>query len=40
LGNVSGALPFTVVLGSAGDVLQRKLGRVHPEDLRAWATLK
>lgn len=40
LGNVSGALPFTVVLGSAGEVLQRKLGRVHPEDLRAWATLK
>ena len=40
LGNISGALPFTVVLGSAGGVLQRKLGKVHPDDLRAWAALK
>jgi hypothetical protein len=40
LGNISGALPFTVVLGSAGGMLQRKLGKVHPDDLRAWAALK
>ena len=40
LGNISGALPFTVVLGAAGEVLQRKLGRVQPDDLHAWAALK
>lgn len=37
LGNLSGALPFTVVLGSDGLVAYRKIGKVTPGDLRAWA---
>lgn len=40
LGNVSGALPFTVVFGASGEVLQRKIGKVLPEDLVQWSTLK
>ncbi|MHB8950577.1 MAG: TlpA disulfide reductase family protein [Rhodoferax sp.] len=40
LGNVSGGLPFTVVLGSDGRVAHRKIGKVSPDDLRAWAALK
>jgi thiol-disulfide isomerase/thioredoxin len=39
LGNLSGGLPFTVVLGSDGSVLHRKMGKVSSEDLRAWAEL-
>ena len=39
LGNLSGGLPFTVVLGSDGLVLHRKMGKVSPEDLRAWVAL-
>ena len=37
LGNATGALPFTVVLGPDGAVLQRKLGKVSVDDLRQWA---
>ena len=40
LGNLSGALPFTVVLGSEGVVAQRKMGKVSPEDLQSWTRLK
>lgn len=40
LGNLSGGLPFTVVIGSQGDVLHRKMGQVTPADLTAWATLR
>lgn len=36
LGNLSGGLPFTVVLDESGQVRQRKMGRVEPEDLKAW----
>jgi thiol-disulfide isomerase/thioredoxin len=39
LGNLSGGLPFTVVLGSRGNVLQRKIGRIGIQDLHAWAQL-
>jgi len=39
LGNISGGLPFTVVFAAAGHVLQRKLGRLTPDDLQAWATI-
>lgn len=39
LGNLSGSLPFTVVLGSDGRVVHRKTGKVTPGDLRAWAAL-
>ena len=40
LGNPSGSLPFSVALGAQGTVLQRKLGRLKPEDLDVWARLK
>jgi thiol-disulfide isomerase/thioredoxin len=39
LGNVSGALPFTVVLGSDGNIVQRRIGQVTTTDLQAWATM-
>lgn len=39
LGNLSGGLPFTVVFGSAGIVLHRKMGKLTPDDLRAWTRL-
>jgi thiol-disulfide isomerase/thioredoxin len=37
LGNTSGGLPFTVVLGADGQVRQRRIGRVTPGDLAQWA---
>ena len=40
LGNIAGGLPFTVVLGAAGDLLVRKTGIVSKDDLAAWAKLK
>ena len=40
LGNLSGGLPFTVVLGSDGLVAHRKMGKVSAADLRAWTVLK
>lgn len=40
LGNLSGGLPFTVVLGSDGRVAHRKMGKVTPADLLAWTALK
>ncbi|NVO08023.1 MAG: TlpA family protein disulfide reductase [Rhodoferax sp.] len=40
LGNPSGSLPFSVVLGAQGTILQRKLGRLKPEELSLWAQLK
>ncbi len=40
LGNLTGGLPFTVVLSGDGVVRQRKIGRVSPADLQAWAGLK
>ena len=39
LGNLSGGLPFTVVAGPSGKVLQRRMGRVTPADLGHWAQL-
>ena len=39
LGNESGGLPFTVVIGAGGDVVQRRMGRVSPADLGRWAQL-
>lgn len=38
LGNVSGGLPFTVVFGSDGKVIARKLGAVAPSDLESWSS--
>ena len=40
LGNLSGGLPFTVVVDSAGAIAQRKLGRVSVDNLQQWAGLK
>lgn len=39
LGNLSGGLPFTVLAGASGKVLQRRMGRVTPADLAQWAQL-
>lgn len=40
LGNLTGALPFTVVLGAEGRVLHRKMGQVTSQDLQLWAPLR
>jgi thiol-disulfide isomerase/thioredoxin len=40
LGNLAGGLPFTVVFGSQGRIVHRKMGKVSPEDLMAWASLR
>lgn len=40
LGNLAGGLPFSVVVDASGMVAQRKLGRLHPDDLAAWLRLK
>ena len=40
LGNLSGGLPFTVVLAGNGDVVQRRMGRVNPADLARWSQFK
>jgi len=40
LGNLGGGLPFTVVVGANGDVLQRKMGRVTAADLAGWTQLR
>jgi thiol-disulfide isomerase/thioredoxin len=36
LGNLSGGLPFTVVLGPEGQVRQRRMGRLTAEELAQW----
>ena len=40
MGNLAGSLPFTVVFGADGSVLHRKIGKVLPEDLAQWASLR
>lgn len=40
LGNLIGGLPFTVVLGPDGRLAHRKMGKVTPNELRAWALLR
>lgn len=40
LGNPSGALPYSVLLGGDGLILQRKLGKLTSADLAAWGQLK
>ncbi len=40
LGNLAGGLPFSVVLGSDGGVLHRKMGKVSETDLAQWVLLK
>jgi uncharacterized protein with GYD domain len=34
LGNPSGALPFTVVINSKGEIKSRKLGKISEDELR------
>lgn len=36
LGNTTGALPFSVVFGRDGQLIDRRLGVVHEADLRHW----
>jgi thiol-disulfide isomerase/thioredoxin len=40
LGNAGGGLPFTVVIGSSGEILERKIGRLSPEDVGHWPKLR
>jgi len=40
LGNIAGGLPFSVVINSAGEVAQRKMGKLSAADLAAWSTIK
>lgn len=40
LGNLTGGLPFTVVLGGSGKVLHRKMGQVTAQDLQLWSALR
>ena len=37
LGNDTGGLPFTVVLDANGQLIQRKLGKLTPDDIKKWA---
>ena len=37
LGNANGSLPFTVVVGANGTVIDRKLGALDDADLARWA---
>src|SRR4051812_9234803 len=39
LGNESGGLPFTLVIGTSGDVLERKMGRLSQPDFGRLAQL-
>jgi thiol-disulfide isomerase/thioredoxin len=39
LGNTAQGLPFTVLLGAKGQLLQRKVGRLHESDLAQWSQL-
>jgi thiol-disulfide isomerase/thioredoxin len=36
LGNDVGGLPFTVVLDANGQLIQRKLGKLMPQDIEKW----
>jgi len=40
LGNQVGGLPFTVLIGADGSVLNRKIGKLNERDLAAWRQLK
>ncbi len=37
LGNLSGGLPFTVLFGRNGDIVQRKIGETSFDQLEQWA---
>ena len=35
LGNTQGALPFTVIIDSKGQIIYRKLGKIDPDELKS-----
>ncbi|MEO5733703.1 MAG: TlpA disulfide reductase family protein [Rubrivivax sp.] len=37
LGNTTGGLPFSVLFDRGGQIVQRKLGETHSDELAAWA---
>ena len=37
LGNQAGGLPFSVLFSAKGEVIERKLGQLHADDLKNWA---
>jgi thiol-disulfide isomerase/thioredoxin len=39
LGNIEGGLPFSVAFNQPGDIIQRKLGALHDDELRQWGKL-
>ncbi len=39
LGNLTGGLPFTIVLDAKGAVVQRKMGKLSEADLKAWTQI-
>lgn len=39
LGNQAGGLPFTLLFSESGQLLQRKIGKISPEELAAWTRL-
>lgn len=39
LGNNAGALPFSVVFGRDGRIVQRKMGKVTPAEISTWASI-
>ena len=40
LGNQVGGLPFTVLVGADGSILNRKIGKLSARDLTLWRELK
>jgi thiol-disulfide isomerase/thioredoxin len=40
LGNLAGGLPFTVIIGASGQVLERRIGRVSTAELAQWRELR
>jgi thiol-disulfide isomerase/thioredoxin len=40
LGNQAGGLPFTVLVGADGGILNRKIGKLSEHDLALWRELK
>lgn len=40
LGNTAGSLPFSVLFGPQGNLLERKVGKLLPEELGAWGRHK
>ena len=38
LGNAGGALPFSVIFDRSGQLVERKLGVIQPEDLQRWVS--